>query len=162
MEVLHQALGRLASSSITPSALAVPIRCAIRVCPTASAPLINLRGRPKSPSSSDHSRFAGSESERFHTASRPEIRVRNYTFFTLLRRLISLLRTPLGRNCGRYRFKSASTSGSRTSAQSPVSSTTWTSRPLWARSRMASVSSYSPRGESWRRAVNSKISGVNA
>lgn len=47
----------------------------------------------------------------------------------------------------RAAFSSASTSGSRTSAQSPRSSTAWTEPVSWASVRMASVSSNSPRGE---------------
>ncbi len=47
-------------------------------------------------------------------------------------------------------FSCSSTSGSRTSAHSPCSSSARTNRPLCARLRMASVSSYSPRGATFR------------
>ena len=53
-------------------------------------------------------------------------------------------------------------SGSRTSAQSPVNSSALHFLPERARSRMASVSSNSPRGERCSPAMYSKILGRNA
>jgi hypothetical protein len=59
-------------------------------------------------------------------------------------------------------FSLARISGSRTSAHSPVSSSAFTFLPESARSRMASVSSYSPRGDGCNLAVNSKMLGRKA
>ena len=61
-----------------------------------------------------------------------------------------------GRNASQ-RFSWARISGSRTSAQSPANSNACTLFPANARSRIASVSSYSPRGDRSSLAINSKM-----
>src|SRR6266566_3924195 len=60
------------------------------------------------------------------------------------------------------RFKRSRISGSRTSAHSPVSSSAFTFLPESARSRIASVNSYSPRGDGCNLAVKSKMLGRKA